>query len=79
VRLEVSESLVRRAADLAETHRLRGYDAIHLASALLLADRLGGETAFGSWDDALDTAAAREGFLLLRERRRRQASVLARR
>ncbi len=71
VRLEVSESLVSRAAALAETHRLRGYDAVHLASALLLTDRLGGETAFGSWDDALDAAAAREGLRLFRERRRR--------
>jgi predicted nucleic acid-binding protein len=69
VRLEVSGSLVRRAAELAEAPRLRGYDAIHLASALLLADRLGGETIFASWDDVLDAAAAREGFRLLRERR----------
>lgn len=70
VRIEVSESLVVRAASLAEAHRLRGYDAIHLASALLLSDRLGGDTVFASWDDALDAAAAREGLRLLRGRRR---------
>jgi uncharacterized protein len=71
VKLEVSDSLVRRAAELAEIHYLRGYDAVHLASALLLSDRLGDETAFGSWDDALDIAASREGLSLVREHRRR--------
>jgi predicted nucleic acid-binding protein len=69
-RIEVSESLVARAADLAEGHRLRGYDAIHLASALYFAERFGGDdTVFGSWDDALDRAAAREGLRLLRRGR----------
>lgn len=69
VRLEVTEPLVRRAAELAEAHRLRGYDALHLASALVMTERLGADTVFGSWDDALDAAAAREGFTLLRRRR----------
>jgi len=33
---EVTEDLVRAAGDLAEAHALRGFDAIHLASALLV-------------------------------------------
>jgi uncharacterized protein len=33
---EVSEDLVHEAGNLAEEHALRGFDAIHLASALLL-------------------------------------------
>lgn len=36
--VEVTEVLVRRAGELAETLALRGYDAVHLASAELLAD-----------------------------------------
>jgi len=70
VRLEVSEPLTREAAGLAERHRLRGYDAIHLASALLLAARVGEPIMLASWDDALDAAAAREGLTVLRRRRR---------
>jgi len=70
VKIEVSATLVTHAAQLAERHRLRGYDAIHLASAMLLGDQVGGEIVFASWDDELDAAAAREGFRLLRARRR---------
>jgi predicted nucleic acid-binding protein len=33
---EVTEGIVRAAGDLAEEHTLRGFDAIHLASALLI-------------------------------------------
>jgi len=70
VRIDVNEGLATRAAHLAETHRLRAYDAIQLASGLLFAERLGDDTLFGSWDDTLDAAAAREGLRLLRTRRR---------
>ena len=70
IRLEVTEGLLREAAGVADQHRLREYDAIHLASAMLLRARAGGETTFASWDDVLDAAAAREGFPLLRARRR---------
>lgn len=34
VRIEVTPSLADRAGDLAEEHALRGYDAVHLSSAL---------------------------------------------
>lgn len=69
LRLEVEEPLLRRAAGLADAHRLRAYDAVHLASAILLRTHLDDEVLFGSWDDPLDRAAAREGFRLLRGRR----------
>ena len=68
VRVEVTDTLVNRAGGLAETHRLRGYDAVHLASALWLRDRLPEAPLFASWDDALDVAAQREGLPLLRAR-----------
>lgn len=69
-RIELAEDTVVDAARLAETHRLRAYDAVHLASAVLLGRRLGGETLFASWDNQLDAAAAREGLRLIRRRRR---------
>jgi uncharacterized protein len=31
--VEVDDALARRAGELAEAHRLRGYDAVHLAAA----------------------------------------------
>ena len=42
VRLDISVQITKRAATLAWEHGLRGYDAIHLASAL-------------SWQEAIDT------------------------
>src|SRR2546430_2152450 len=48
--------------------RARG--KLHLAVAVPLPDPVGGDVIFGAWDDPLDAAAAREGFSLLRARRR---------
>ena len=53
---ELDEGLAQRAGDLAETHRLRGADAVHLAAAEELADE---ETVFVT-ADAGQRAAARE-------------------
>ena len=36
--LEITAGLAASAGDLAQTHGLRGYDAVHLASAALLSD-----------------------------------------
>lgn len=58
-RIDVDDALVVRAGDLAETHQLRGYDAIHLAAL----ERVAGEqTVLASGDHDLCTAAAALGF-----------------
>jgi len=62
LRIKASEALIQEAASLAERHRLRGYDAIHLASAILLKNRLAEPVVFSSWDVALEAAARREGL-----------------
>jgi hypothetical protein len=54
------------AARLGVGHLLKAYDAVHLASAVLLRARLGTDVRLSSWDDELDRAAAREDFQLLR-------------
>jgi uncharacterized protein len=36
--VEVTDELVRTAGTLARTHRLRGYDAVHLGAGLNLSD-----------------------------------------
>lgn len=69
VRVEATEDLLRNAARLAETRRLRAYNAVHLASALAYRARRGSAVTFASWDEELGFAAKREGFLLLPTRR----------
>jgi uncharacterized protein len=53
----VDAPLAREAGDLAEQLGLRGYDAIHLASALAL----GEATTVVTWDEELRRAAAGAG------------------
>ncbi len=65
--LDVSSQLARNAGDLAERHRLRGFDALHLASYLAVAREFPEEDVrFASADRTLDRAAR-----LARRRRRR--------
>ena len=56
--VDVSASICREAGELAERFRLRGYDAVHLASYLEIARRAGlAETRFSSYDERLNRAA----------------------
>lgn len=54
-----STDLLRQAGDLAETHALRGYDAVHLASALAIADD---RTVMVTADRHIRTAARNVGL-----------------
>ncbi len=67
--VEVTESLVRAAARLTEAHRLKAYDALHLASAAVLRGRLAEPFVFASWDLSLERTAKREGLTSLRSQR----------
>jgi hypothetical protein len=62
--VDVDEPLVRRAGELSDRHGLRASDAIHLASALRIAE---GHTAFIAFDAPLRDAAAAEGLIVLPE------------
>jgi uncharacterized protein len=56
--LDVSESIWRRAGDLAERYALRGFDSLHLASYLsLFSADLGEPIQFSAFDDRLSAAA----------------------
>lgn len=66
-RLPVNEATARRADDLACNHDLRGYDAMHLASALLYQHALGLPLVFVTYDRTLWQAAREENLLLLPE------------
>lgn len=53
----IDGQLARQAGELAEQFGLRGYDAVHLASALAL----GTDTTLVTWDEDLKRAAAQSG------------------
>ena len=67
--IDISDPLIRRASGLAETRRLRAYDAVHLASACLLNDRLPNAVGFTCWDVDLNAAASQEGLKILNDER----------
>jgi predicted nucleic acid-binding protein len=62
--VDVSAALCRFAGDLAETHPLRGGDAIQLASALTTDSEAQGEVLFLCFDERLRTAAEAEGLFV---------------
>lgn len=51
--LDVSDSLAWLAGELAEKHRLRGFDAIHLAAALTLKAQIKSRVVAACWDARL--------------------------
>jgi predicted nucleic acid-binding protein len=56
----IDVQLAREAGELAEKFALRGYDAVHLASALSAGEAI----TLVSWDDDLRCAATRNGCAL---------------
>ena len=63
----LDESMVHRAGELALRHRLRGMDAIHVASALEIAGESPGTLSFVSWDRDQRAAARKEGLAVVPE------------
>ena len=59
---QVTQALVARADALAWEHGLRGYDAVHLASALLWQDALGEPVTLATYDGQLWDAAQKTGL-----------------
>lgn len=70
-RLDVSDKLSRRAGELAERYSLRGYDAVHLASAVQLSERFD-VVRFLAFDDRLNEAARSAELPVHGERRRNE-------
>jgi len=61
IRIDVTEELAKAAGDLADRRTLKGFDAIHLASALRVqTDRL----LFLTWDRTQARAARAEGLMV---------------
>ena len=62
IRLPVTETLVARAGFLALEHVLRGYDAMHLATALAWRETLGEEITLATFDRELWRGAKATGL-----------------
>ncbi|MCL6642777.1 MAG: type II toxin-antitoxin system VapC family toxin [Candidatus Bipolaricaulota bacterium] len=60
--VEVSESVAKLGGELTDTHPLKGFDALHLASALFLKSRTHEEILFFCFDEKLKSAAEAEGL-----------------
>jgi predicted nucleic acid-binding protein len=58
--VDVNEAVCRSAGDLAEKHRLRGFDSLHLASYLSLCGDGMRQILFSSFDEALNRAARKD-------------------
>jgi predicted nucleic acid-binding protein len=62
IRLQFSEPLAARAAALAWEHGLRGYDAVHLATALVWRETLGETVTVATYDRELWRGAQASGL-----------------
>jgi predicted nucleic acid-binding protein len=60
IRVDLRDEILQLARDLIQRHPLRGFDAIHLASALSLKSALGEDIAFAAADERLLRAAEAE-------------------
>lgn len=63
--IELTSHIATRAQDLSVARALRANDAIQLASALALRDRIGRPMAFVCYDERLCAAARAEGLRVL--------------
>lgn len=61
-RIPVTEALMSRAETLAWDYGLRGYDAVHLASAVMFQESLGAAVRLATFDKQLWDAARLAGF-----------------
>jgi len=60
IRIDLRDEILLLARDLIQRHPLKGFDAIHLASALSLKSALGEEMTFAAADERLLRAAEAE-------------------
>ena len=63
VRVQVTETAIARADALAWEYNLRGYDAVHLAAALLWQETMDEQVTMATFDQALWEAAEKVGLV----------------
>ncbi|UCG14081.1 MAG: type II toxin-antitoxin system VapC family toxin [Deltaproteobacteria bacterium] len=68
IRVEVSDDLNETIDKIVDDYRLRGFDAIHLASALIIDETVSENFLFACYDKRLILAAQKTGLQTLPER-----------
>jgi predicted nucleic acid-binding protein len=63
--IEITDGLIRFAGDIAEKYLIRGFDSIHLASAIHLKNKINSNIHFSSYDTRLNQSAEKEGIIIL--------------
>jgi predicted nucleic acid-binding protein len=66
-RIPINEELIERADFLACQHGLRGYDAVHLAAALIWQEALAMPVTLATYDQDLADAGKKSGLKILPE------------
>ena len=61
--IRIKSTLVKLAGDLVEKHALRGFNAIHLSSAVTLKNEIESPVYFSCFDERLLAASRAEGLL----------------
>lgn len=61
--IETTHAVIKIAGDLPDRYALRGFDAIHLASAIWLAERVNFPVHFAAYDKRLWDAAIQMGMV----------------
>ena len=62
--MPINNDLNALIEDLAARHPLRGFDAIHLASAITFTQSENVEMVFACFDDTLNQSALKEGLII---------------
>ncbi len=65
IRVQVNDTLNPFIDRVMSGHSLRGFDGIHLASAIMIRETVSRETIFACFDDRLNTAAGKYGLKTL--------------
>ena len=67
-KLNISQSLIDLAGELTQLCNIGGFDAIHLASAIILQQQAGSAVTFVCWDARLWNAVNKEKFIMVPDR-----------
>jgi len=62
VRLPINEQTVLKAGEIAVQYSLRAYDAVHLASAVIIESMIEGPVALCTFDESMKHAGRQLGF-----------------
>jgi predicted nucleic acid-binding protein len=65
IHVDVTSALNKTIKRVIVTHPLKGFDAIHLASALIVRQRIDEEFVFACYDKSLNKSAGKEGLITL--------------